>query len=305
MFQKIICSFFILILFSITCIAKTDDDVVSKPSLIYGALMKSIVPGLTRPLIALPFEVIIIGKQVTEKPYKEIFSELLTQKDAAKKFFKIFKVSALELWMKGSVYTIYGYSTAKTKEVMPDLSIRYPAIPEIAAVTMIAANEVFYVNWMERMKVCYYKDIPIPFLENDKIKWSECFKNRKWFFTGGTLTFQSTFLHVGTFLTLNHHLSHLLFNKSGKLTVRESCVMSPVMAMLQTATTYPILTLRAQCHAQRLLTGQDNFSVFSYVKELYRTKKLLGLYNGGATRFARTTLIAMFDTYWINSLKKD
>lgn len=269
---------------------------------LYKSIHDTAIPTITRPLISAPFDMVTISRQITGNSYAGIVAGFDTH--YAPVLSKIFKAHALEMTLRSSVYFIYSYTTRQTRQYFPDLSREYPFLPELVAVSAIALCDLGFANPFERMKVCFINNIPIPFYRNEKLVMSDLVKNREWLLKGGTLTVSSSAIHIGTFLTLNHHLKKILFKKEGALTFYESCVLGPVMSTVQTTVTYPLLTLRARLHAERFKVGQGDLSAFQYIRTLWHSNNLSSLYHGWRARVVRGTLMAIFDTYWINSTKR-
>lgn len=269
---------------------------------VYKVIQDTAVPTVTRPLMSAPFDMVTMSRQVTGDSYAGIFKRCNMQ--YAPILSKVFKAHAVEMTLRSSVYFIYSYTTQQTKQCLPDLSKEYPLIPEFIAVSVISLCDIGFANPFERMKVCFMNNRPIPFYRNDKLVLPDLMKNREWLFRGGTLTVSSSAVHIGTFLTLNHHLKRILFKKDGALTLFESCILGPIMSTMQATITYPLLTLRARLHAERFKVGQADLSAFQYIKTLWHSNGLPGLYHGWRAKVIRGTLLAIFDTYWINSTKK-
>ncbi len=268
-------------------------------------LYNNITLAAKRCLVSLPFDCLIITRQVTGAPYSEI-SENLIRKNTS--LTKIFKVHFIETFLRAEmIYNLFPFVSRGTKECFPRFSELYPLAPSIAAATAIAIGDIVTANPFERVKVCYIRKLPIPFYSSDKFDFSEFAKSRKWLFTGGSVTFLSSFVHVGTFLTLNHHLKHWLFNKENALTFYESCLIGPIISTAQATISFPLLTFRAKLHAEQLEVlsrGIISISAPQYFYQLYQTNMLPGLFYGWRARAARGTIMAMLDTYWLNQTAK-
>ncbi len=170
-------------------------------------------------------------------------------------------------------------------------------LPQAAATVVIAGSDVFCMNPFERAKVCLLNKRPIPFVCNGKLDWPMLFRSREWLFTGGTLTFQTSFVHVGIFLTLKHYISPLIV-KGDTPSFYESLQMGALIAAAQTAITYPLLTFRAKLHDQQaelFNAGKDRITTTRFFYELYRKNKLLLLYSGAMSRLVRGFVISTQD----------
>ncbi len=289
-------------IFPAMCVDDNDKSTAFRSSAIYKAFSENIKNGLVRPLITLPFDVVTLARQITGNSYADILTGI--NKSDMPRFSKIFKVHAVQSWLKaGSVYPIYAYVTDQMNDLFPERVEKYPILPNAAAVASIALTDVFYINQLERLKVCFMNNNAIPFYRHGKINWSELLRSREWLFTGGTLTFQSTSIHLSAFLTLNHVLKKILFAENEVFTLMKAGILGMSIAMIQTSITFPLLTLRARLHAERLKCGK-NISVLNYVETLYQTKQLSCLYHGWRMRVIRASLIAIADAYWLNNRKK-
>ena len=171
------------ILFS-TLYAKEADEFKTSPtpSNIYKAIHDTTIPTLTRPLMSAPFDMITISRQVTGNSYAGIVKGFNTQ--YAPILSKVLKVHSVEMTLRSSVYFLYSYTTQQTKQCAPDLCAKYPLIPEITAVSIIALCDLGFANPFERMKVCFMNNLPIPFYRDEKLVLSDLVRNNEWLFRG-------------------------------------------------------------------------------------------------------------------------
>lgn len=242
-----------------------------------------IIPTVTRPLIAFPFDYVIIKKQLSDKhlSYKNI---ILNSKDNTNtKLLKFLKIHFLELVLKSNVYSMY-YYTKKYANTF-DISKKYNYIPELFSTLCISLTDILIINPFERIKVSIIK--------NYDIKKN---MNVRWLFDGSTLTFTTSFIHIGTFLTLNNINKKYLFDEKKKLNFIDTVKLGTVTSIFQSLFTYPFLTLRTRFQDTNLLK-KISLSKFLSDKSNYKY-----LYNGLMSRFARSFIIVILDTYWINNL---
>ena len=156
---------------------------------------------------------------------------------------------------------------------MPDISKEYPLIPQLCAAAIIAGSDVICMNPFERIKVCLLNKRDIPFFDT-KINWAQFWKSIEWLFTGGTLTFQTSFVHVGTFLALKNYISPLIV-KGETPSFYESLQMGAIITCAQTAITHQLLTFRARLHDQQaelFNAGKKRISTSRFFYEFYKKK---------------------------------
>lgn len=248
-------------------------------------MINILIPTITRPLISFPFDYIVIKKQIEKnKSYSQIFSEFGNESKLMKKFLKFHMI---ELTLKSSVYSIYYY----TKKYATELSIskKYNYFPDLVATTIISSFDIFIINPFERIKICTINNKLIP-------KFN--FNNIKWYLTGGFLTFTTSFIHVGTFLTINNMTKKYYLDKNKqKISIYESFIIGTYTSLIQSALTYPIITLRTRFQNENLI------NLISLKKFILNKNNYNKLYSGITSRFLRGFLIVIFDTYWINNLK--
>ena len=94
-------------------------------------------------------------------------------------------------------------------------------------------------------------------------------------------------------------MKKLLFDKNQNITFTESLILGPIISTIQATVTFPLITLRTKLHALRL--NNNNVSLLQCIKQL---PSYDNLYHGWRAKIARGTLMAIFDTYWINRLWK-
>ena len=245
-----------------------------------------IIPTITRPIISFPFDLFVIKKQlVPNKSYLDIFSSLKNENIILKKFLLIHWI---ELISKSSVYSVYYYSNKYAKNF--DISNNYKFIPDLFSVSCIGLCDIFIINPFERIKVSILNNLDYKFRNNN------FFQNSKWLMVGASLTFTTSFLHVGTFITLNNLNKKIFGLENKKITISESILIGGFTSIVQSAITYPIISLRTKFQNINLT---QNINLKKY---LLNKKNYIGLYSGFTSRFLRGFLIVMFDTYWINNL---
>lgn len=245
-----------------------------------------IIPTITRPIISFPFDYIVLKKQINDKniSYFEIFTKIKNENKLIKNFLKIHMI---ELITKSSVYSIYYYSKKYSSKL--DISMKYKFIPDLLATSLISCLDVFIINPFERIKICTLNKKEIP-----KINLN----NYKWFMNGGSLTFISSFLHIGTFLSMNNLTKKYYFeNKEKQITLYDSMIIGSYTSIIQSIFTYPFITLRSRFQHKNILTC-SNIKDFIFNKNNYKN-----LYSGLTSRFIRGFILVIFDTYWINNIK--
>ncbi len=181
----------------------TNIDTEKPSSTTSNPIFENFTQGTKRACLSLTFDIPTILRQVTGAPYKNIAHDLFSRKIP---YIGLLSVHSAEIFLRSQViYSLYSTVTHQAKVLMPDLSKQYPLIPQLGATAIIAASDVICMNPFERIKVCLLNKRDIPFF-NTKINWAQFWKSREWLFTGGTLTFQTSFVHVGTFLALKNYL---------------------------------------------------------------------------------------------------
>lgn len=170
-----------------------------------------------------------------------------------------------------------------------DISLKYKFIPDLLATSLISSLDIFIINPFERIKISTLNEKQIP-----KLKIS----NYKWFVNGGSLTFMSSFIHIGTFLTMNNLTKKYYFkNKEKKITLHDSIIIGSYTSIIQSIFTYPFITLRSRFQHQNLL-------IYSSLKDfIFNKNNYKNLYYGLTSRFLRGFILVIFDTYWINNIK--
>lgn len=245
-----------------------------------------LIPTITRPLLSFPFDYVVLKKQINDKniSYFEIFSKMKNENILVKKFLKIHMI---ELITKSSVYSIYYYSKKYSSQL--EISSKYKFIPDLFATSLISCLDIFIINPFERIKISTINKKQIP-----KLKIS----NYKWFINGGSLTFISSFLHVGSFLSMNNLTKKYYFeNKEKKMTLYDSIIIGSYTSIIQSIFTYPFITLRSRFQ-------HENILVYSSVKDfIFNKNNYKNLYSGLTSRFLRGFMLVIFDTYWINNIK--
>lgn len=298
MLLKVLC-FLILTSFEGAGYASKDEDDSEHSSLVYKAFKESLVPIMTRPLVSFPFDVMTIGRQVTGDSYNYIFKGVAAEHRSV--LMSIFKTHFIELTLRAqSTYFLYKYLTLSIQTLDSDSFLRHPVTSQLLTTFVMSSCDIFFTNPFERTKVAYMRKLDIPFMQNNGFNFYEIRKHRTWFFQGGALTFQSSFLHLNVFFGSNTFLKKALFNKQEEVTFQESCIMGPIIASIQASVTYPLLTLRALLHAERMRSPRNPVTMMWFLKNLYESNKMLTLYNGAGSRIFRGSLLACFDSYWIN-----
>jgi len=263
--------FILCLLASWLTLLPADDEKIEPTS---SKLYRSLEKGAKRAVVALPFDLTIIIKQLTGAPYKNIPSIFFK---ADTHLSKILSTQFFETCLRSEViYNLYPWAKTQTNKYFPDLSAKYSILPTLIATGAISLSDVICANPFERMKVCFTNNLKIPFYEEERFKPIEMLTNHRWLFKGGTITFLSSFAHVGTFLSLNHYLKQYLFDKDGPLTIYESLIIGMAISPVQATLTYPFLTFRAKLHAEQLLTlGQKQ-------KEISATQYFISLIKNGS-----------------------
>ncbi|MBA4249527.1 MAG: hypothetical protein C0432_02010 [Candidatus Puniceispirillum sp.] len=278
---------------------KDGSNVISQSQLFYKAVKESTVPAVTRPIISFPFDFLTIGRQVTGDSYSGLFKAIKTVHRPI--LVPILKTHLVELTLRAqSTYFLYKYLMLQTKKLPENSYLKNPVVSQLFISAMISSTDIVFANPFERIKVAYIRKLDIPFIQNNRCDFSDCFRHRSWFFQGGLLTFQSSFLHLNVFLISNRILKQILFNKKDNLTFSESCIMGPIISAIQASVTFPLLTLRAQIHAENIRSLRSPVTTFLFIQKLYRSGSLHTLYHGWLSRIVRGSVLAGFDSYWIN-----
>lgn len=288
------------ILCILTCtltVYPTDDDLSVTRSKFYN----NVTTGAKRALVSVPFDFVTIVRQVTGSPYREIPSHFVK---TSKKLSHILSAHFIETALRAEmIYNLYPYTVSNTSNFFPEASLQNSIIPQIIAAATISMTDILCANPFERIKVCYINSLPLPFEQNGKISFSDIPKHRKWLFTGGTVTFLSSFTHIGTFLSLNYFNKKYLFEHEGPLTFREACLSGPIIAIAQATISYPFLTFRAKLHAdqiKRAYFSGTGISPIQHFMTLVQNNTAYSLYYGWRARIIRGTVMAILDAYWIN-----
>jgi hypothetical protein len=261
--------------------------------------IENLTQGAKRAAIAIAFDIPTISRQVTAKPYNQILASL---KETP--FPKILTVHSIETLLRSQViYSLYDFITQQARKLAPQLTNEHPIIPQIAVIPFVAASDIIFMNPFERIKVCLLNNREIPFFQQQKIKWAALVTGREWLFTGGTLTFQTSFAHVSTFLILRHLLTpHII--KSEKPKFSEALQLGSIIAATQTAVTFPLLTFRAKLHDQQaelFNIGRGRISTSQFFWKLAKEKRLLTLYFGTLPRLLRGVTLATQDAYTLHN----
>jgi hypothetical protein len=251
----------------------TTSSTISKPTN-HQVFLENFTQSTKRACLSLAFDIPTILRQVTGSSYKNIAHDLFSKKIP---YIGLLSVHSAETFLRSQViYSLYLTVTPQAKVLMPDLSKEYPLIPQLCATTIIAGSDVICMNPFERIKVCLLNKRDIPFFDT-KINWAQFWKSREWLFTGGTLTFQTSFVHVGTFLALKNYISPLIV-KGETPSFYESLQMGAVITCAQTAITYPLLTFRARLHDQQaelFNAGKKRISSSRFFYEFYKKKQIV------------------------------
>ncbi len=279
---------------------KDDNNVFSQSRLFYKAVKESAVPAVTRPILSFPFDVVTIARQVTGESYSGILKAIKTEYRSL--LMPVLKTHFIELTLRAqSTYFLYKYLMLQKKSLPADSYLNHPIISQLFISSAIAFSDVIFANPFERMKVAYIRKLDIPFISNNKLIFSDLIRNSSWLLQGAFLTFQTSFLHLNVFLTSNEFLKKLLFNKTDNLTFYESCIMGPIISAIQASVTFPLLTLRAQLHAENMRSLRNPITTFVFLQKLYKLGSLHTLYQGWSSRIIRGSLLASFDSYWVNN----
>lgn len=254
---------------------------------------------MTRPIISFPFDTITKDKQVTGNTYAGIIKSLHSEHRST--LMSVFKTHFIELSLRAqSTYFLYKYLILEVSSLDPQSCLRHPVASQLAITSVMSFCDILFTNPFERMKVAYIRKLNIPFIQNSKLSLYDLYSNRSWVFQGSLLTFQSSFIHLNVFLTSNTFLKQWMFGKEKEVSFMEACMMGPLISTIQASVTFPLLTLRAQLHAERMRSVRSPLSVFMFVKQLYKNQQLMSLYNGWGSRVVRGSFMACFDSYWIN-----
>ena len=256
-------------------------------------LVQTIIPSLTRSLLPLPFDTVIIAKQLSGDSYIKIIGNKVLRKRMLPIMLPQIAQSSIQTWY---TYTIAAGLKQCFRNEAPEFDAKYPFISKLTIASAIVAVDGVLLTPLERFKVCIIEKLPLRIYDKGGI-------NIKWLYRGNKLTLYTRFIHINLFLFLNDFFSNLFYpNHKGPYTIGESALIGTALAGIQSTITYPLMTLRTKLQAERLKDNGAGISVTQYLKKQFHEKSILKLYDGWRSRFVRGIVMCIFDSYWINNL---
>lgn len=250
-------------------------------------LKTSLTPMIVRPLITFPFEIPTILKQIQDQDYRTILKHFVSNKNPhlSKAFYLHFFLSSLKSSYSYPVAAVLPYFLPRT------FTDNHPIIYRALLSLTISSIDAVVSPPLEAIKVgCIYEKPSFKLMFNR---------------TTSSLTFQSNFTNMMLFFCLNDYLRNKLQNEHpGIPLVRsEYLFIGACLATIQTTAVYPFLTLRTRLQTDHIKINNTPASLRSYLKYLYQTNQLGGLYNGWRARVFRMFVIATFDSYWLTQIE--
>lgn len=256
-------------------------------------MISSIIPALTRPLMAFPFDFPVIWKQVKSHNYKDVMDGIRTK--------DISLSQALNTHLRATlVKSCYTYPVAAYFPIL----FQYAQCPKFPSDHPVLYR-ILLSGTLAGIDGAIY-----PFLERDRVNRFYHGKSSYWagkneYMKTAKLTAQSTFIGLLVFFTLNDYLRITLQNRhpESPLALKEFIFMGGVIGSAQSLVIYPLQTLRTQLQADSLVVKDESFSFRQTISSLYKSGQLRSLYSGVHIRIMRMFLIATFDSYWLTQIE--